>query len=340
MSPEVFRLGLTVTAFGLAWVLAEQVRRNAERLSLVQVPNARSSHSVPTPSGGGIAIAIAATLVGLFYATTDPRLWLILLTGAAAALLGFMDDRLDLPSSLRLAVHALLTAILLWAIGDLPSLATPLGPLHPILLYCLLSVAGIWWINLFNFMDGIDGIASSQAIFMVVALIALTLSDGVPTAGALIWWMSAVGSASIGFLILNWPPARIFMGDAGSNFVAFSIFAGAISLIAQGEIGYAIPVILGALFITDATVTLLRRITSGQRWFSAHRSHAYQRLSQRWQRHLPVTLLSIGINVLWLAPLAYVAQSFPELAWPVAVIAYVPLTAISVMSGAGKSLAN
>lgn len=340
MSPEVFRLGLTVTAFGLAWVLTELVRRNAERLSLVQVPNARSSHSVPTPSAGGIAIAIAATLVGVIYATSDAQLWLVLLTGAAAALLGLLDDRLDLPSSLRLVVHAVLVVVLLWTVGSLPELITPFGPMIPLLLYSLLAVTGIWWVNLFNFMDGIDGLASSQAIFMVAALIALTIIDGAPTAGALIWWMSAVGSACVGFLILNWPPARIFMGDAGSNFVAFAIFAGAINLITLGEIGYAIPVILGALFITDATVTLLRRIGSRQRWFSAHRSHAYQHLAQRWQRHLPVTLVFVGINAFWLAPLAYIAQRFPDLAWPIVVIAYAPLVILSLLCGAGKPQAN
>ena len=236
-----------------------------------------------------------------------------------------------------------------------------------------LMLLGTWWINLYNFMDGIDGIAASQALFMLLAgvlLRSLMLAEnGADTAPGLLerlqlqflttdpWSVGSliIAAATAGFLAHNWAPARIFMGDAGSLFLGFSILAvaglditGHLTWLREAQLtgetdvsaGYGIPVtswmILGALFITDATVTLLRRLLSGQRVGDAHRSHAYQRLSRHWNSHARVTLVYCLINVLWLLPLAALARLQPGQAWHLVALAYLPLVIAAYLLGAGR----
>ena len=236
-----------------------------------------------------------------------------------------------------------------------------------------LMLLGTWWINLYNFMDGIDGIAASQALFMLLAgvlLRSLMLAEtGADTASGLLdrlqlqflmtdpWSTGSliIAAATAGFLVHNWAPARIFMGDAGSLFLGFSILAvaglditGHLTWLREAQLtgetdvsaGYGIPVtswmILGALFITDATVTLLRRLLSGQRVGDAHRSHAYQRLSRHWNSHARVTLVYCLINVLWLLPLAALARLQPGQAWHLVALAYLPLVIAAYLLGAGR----
>ena len=236
-----------------------------------------------------------------------------------------------------------------------------------------LMLLGTWWINLYNFMDGIDGIAASQALFMLLAgvlLRSLVLAEtGADTAPGLLdrlqlqflmtdpWSTGSliIAAATAGFLVHNWAPARIFMGDAGSLFLGFSILAvaglditGHLTWLREAQLtgetdvsaGYGIPVtswmILGALFITDATVTLLRRLLSGQRVGDAHRSHAYQRLSRHWNSHARVTLVYCLINVLWLLPLAALARLQPGQAWHLVALAYLPLVIAAYLLGAGR----
>jgi Fuc2NAc and GlcNAc transferase len=201
----------------------------------------------------------------------------------------------------------------------------------------LLLFAGVWWINLFNFMDGIDGIAASQAVFMLVAAAVLGVWFHPGVADVSGWlWMLAVAAATLGFLRFNWPPARIFMGDVGSTYLAFMIFALALLSVREGWLTYPVWLVLGAVFVSDASVTLLRRMLAGERWFEAHRSHAYQRLSRRWGSHRRVTLLSISFNLLLLAPLAWTCLAWPRWAWVCVVLTYTPLAAAMLALGAGK----
>jgi len=204
-----------------------------------------------------------------------------------------------------------------------------------------LALAGVlvslWWINLFNFMDGIDGLAGMQALFMLAA------------ASSLSWWlqpeiahhglwaaMLATSAAALGFLVLNWPPARVFMGDAGSLFLGFVMVFFAQQTIASGWLSYPSWMILGALFIVDASVTLCVRLLRGERLHEAHRSHAYQRLARRWHAHRPVTLLYAGINLFWLWPLEACALRLPDDGWKLAMLAYIPLLAAVLWLGGGR----
>lgn len=312
----------------LAWVGTRLVLLHAGRLGLVQAPNHRSSHVKPTPYGGGLGIVLGGGVAGIWLAWVQGGvLWLISGLAFLLAVLGLWDDVRHLPARTRFAVQVLLCALLLQVLGA----PTPLA------LTGLLLFAGVWWVNLFNFMDGIDGMAASQAVFMLVAgavLGAWFHPEAIDAAGWL--WMLAVAAATLGFLVFNWPPARIFMGDMGSTYLAFMIFALALLSVRDGWLTYPVWLALGAVFVADASLTLIRRMLAGERWFEAHCSHAYQRLSRRWGSHGRVTLLAIGFNLLWLAPLAWACLAWPRWAWIYVVLAYGPLVTALLVVGARK----
>ncbi|WP_323015940.1 glycosyltransferase family 4 protein [Devosia sp.] len=313
----------------VALALTELVRRNAVRLRLVQIPNHRSSHTIPTPAGGGVAIAVVSTLAGLaagFFGGTD----LAVIAGFAAALavVGYADDVLDISARWRFLIQFIVVVGLVWIVQPL----APAQPLFAWLAGAVLVVAGVWWINLYNFMDGIDGIAGSQAIAILGC--ALWLVHGGDPIEAL--WIAATIGAVAGFLWFNWPPARIFLGDVGSNYLAVAILGLALHTSAEGTVTPAAWAILPAVFVTDATLTLLRRMLTGQSWFSAHRSHAYQHLSRRWG-HRPVTLLYLALTIAWCLPLALWTNADPTMAWLALPLAYAPLLVFVFVSKAGEA---
>lgn len=324
-----------------------------------------------------------------------------LLTGALIlGITGLWDDIKSLRVRDRLIAQAAAVALLFFTLGLIPGISaafwqgidTLRALLHqPAAGHDLLSMtlagavllillAGcIWWVNLFNFMDGIDGIAASQALFMLLAGVLLRslvpIEGSAPTravlhapAGlALVTPVAdphsvtslVVAAAVIGFLIHNWPPARIFMGDAGSLFLGYLILVVAAFDVASGSPGSLHPVptshaqaapeplagmlqplcvwlILGATFITDATLTLLRRLLRGENPGTPHRSHAYQRLSRHYDSHRRATLVYCLINLCWLLPLAIVATVHPDHAAETMILAYLPLVLLAWHFGAGR----
>lgn len=328
----------------LAWGVAFWVRFHAERLKLVQAPNHRSSHIQPTPNGGGSGVVLAGTLAGAGLALLNewPLAWVISAVALLLAAVGLRDDIRHLPIAMRFAVQIGAIAILLAVVGDMPAIDLAMGlSLSGLLLYVLLLLMGVWWTNLFNFMDGIDAIAGSQALIMLLAAACLSVW-GQPDIEVWVarnpgWiWMLCIAAATLGFLLLNWPPAKIFMGDVGSLYLGFMIFALALISVRSGGLSYPVWLVLGALFVVDATVTLITRMLRGERWYEAHRSHVYQRLSVRWSGHRPVTLLAIAINFLWLTPLAWACHVRPQWALEMVLVAYVPLVVGAVVLGAGR----
>jgi glycosyltransferase WbpL len=292
--------------FLLTWMLAGAFRYYALRTGLLDFPNARSSHAVPTPRGGGIAF-VATTLASVIvFAWLDSSLreiaTALVVGGLLIAVLGYIDDRQHLATRWRLLGHVAAAVWVLGWLGPMPSvplLGVPVALGWAGIALSLLYM--VWMVNLSNFMDGIDGIASVQAITTALG-------------GALLWWLAAPGQGWVvalgltacvaGFLIWNWPPARIFMGDSGSHFLGFVL--GALSLwCAQTapHLFWAWLVLFGC-FMVDATTTLVCRIARGERFDDAHCSHAYQHAARRFGRHLPVTLAVAAINVLWLLPIA------------------------------------
>jgi Fuc2NAc and GlcNAc transferase len=198
----------------------------------------------------------------------------------------------------------------------------------------VLAVLGLaWLLNLFNFMDGIDGLAGLQAVCVSVGGACLAWLAGAPDAGRAPLLLAA---ASAGFLVWNRPPARIFMGDVGSGFLGLMLGVLALDAarVRPGLLwGWAV---LLAVFVADASVTLLRRALRGERLSAAHRSHAYQRLVRRWGGHRPVTVLVGAIDVLWLLPLALATVHWPAAAAALTALAYAPLLVGVWCLGAGR----
>jgi Fuc2NAc and GlcNAc transferase len=320
-------------------LLTGWMRRVALSRGLLDVPNARSSHQIPTPRGGGVAIAVAASAGFCLLAAAhrlDVNLLIALLGGGTAvAVVGFVDDHRPLPASIRLAMHA---AAATWAVvwlGGLPPLRIADHVVQLGFGGYVLSVLGIvWTLNLFNFMDGIDGIAASEAVFIGVggALLAILSGFGGVSFGVDLVFAAACG----GFLVYNWPPARVFMGDVGSGFVGFVIAVLALATARLNSSAAWEWLLLGAVFFVDATVTLVRRIARGERAQDAHRSHAYQWLARRWKSHRRVTLATIFINVGWCLPCALIATLFPEYALWILVAALTALAVAVATAGAGR----
>jgi Fuc2NAc and GlcNAc transferase len=314
------------------------VRRYALRAKLLDIPNTRSSHSAPTPRGGGLAIALAffaASLLLTFLDLLDVRTMLALVAGGAIAWIGFLDDKRPLSAKLRFSVHlgAALTAVAV--LGGIPAqILNGLGASHNWIGLSLAVFVFVWATNLFNFMDGIDILAGSEAIYISAGGAILNLlNGGDPGLTAALLCLSA---ATLGFLPWNWPPARLFMGDVGSGFLGFTLTVFAVATSRRGGIPIEVWAILAGVFLVDASVTLVRRMARGDPWLEAHRTHAYQHLALRWRGHLPVTLVVGSINVGWLLPWAFFAARHQKYAMLCMMIALLPLVLLAVLAGAGK----
>ena len=324
-------------------LLTGLLRRQALARGRLDIPNARSSHQVPTPRGGGLAI-VAVFLAGLSLLLAGGQIgWSSFLplagAGAMVALVGWLDDRGHVAPGRRLAVHFLAAAWVLFWLGPLPPL--PLWPGYAAELGWAGQGLGalflVWLLNLYNFMDGIDGLAASEAISVSLAG-AFLAWQGLPDRGASLPPL-LLAAASAGFLAWNFPRARIFMGDAGSGFLGlvlgiFALQAG----ISRPGLFWAWVILLG-VFVVDATVTLVRRALRGERLSEAHRSHAYQILARRHGSHARVTMGAVAVNLCWLLPLAFTAARFPGAALFCLLVAYLPLVLFAVRAGAGEERA-
>jgi Fuc2NAc and GlcNAc transferase len=305
---------LVSAAFPLAVLFTGAVRRYAMRAGVLDVPNERSLHTKITPRGGGLSIAVLFLLgvAALVLAGEIPaRLGVALFGGGLlVAGVGWWDDRKPLPASVRFTVHVLAAAWSLWWLGGFTSLSLgrwtlALGPAG-----WVIGLFGIVWAtNLYNFMDGTDGLASSEAVTVGLAAGLLELGAGAWELAVLCWLLAA---ASAGFLVWNWPPAKVFMGDAGSGFLGFTFATLAVASDGQGALPLLGWALLLGVFLADATITLLRRMSEGEPWHKAHRTHAYQLAVQAGWSHGQVTLVVLGLNVV-LALLAGAAWRWPEL---------------------------
>lgn len=320
----------------LSALLTEWVRRFAEKRGIRDVPNARSSHDVPTPRGGGLTM-VMLTCVGLIWLlATDQAAWSvylsILIGGVLVGAVGFIDDIRSVGAAKRFMVHSIAALSFLLGLGAMPTLDFGLFELSGVLAIGWMVLYIIWFINLYNFMDGIDGIAGIEALSISLPLAILSLLH---QQHALSLMSVVVGASSLGFLFLNWSPAKIFMGDIGSGFLGFML--GVLGLLAvQAEVFGIIPfLILSGVFVIDATYTLLRRAVAGQRVYQAHRTHAYQQATKRGLSHGQVSTIVFGINLCWLMPLAFIAHHFSTYQFFIALVAFAPLIGVAVYLRAG-----
>ena len=262
------------------------------------VPNERSSHSTPTPRGGGLIIVLVclAGYVVLGSVLGLPISWGYFTGALIVAAISWLDDLYSVPFWARLLVHLAAAAILILDAGYWSDLFLPLLSVHiPLgnVFGALVTVAWlVWLLNAYNFMDGIDGIAGLQA---VLACVAWSVTAYFLNLESTLLYSGIVASSSAAFLIHNWQLAKVFMGDVGSAFLGFTL--GAMPLLARKESGTDAPVlpVVGLLFVWffvfDTGFTFVRRLASKQRVWEAHREHIYQKLIIEGAKHSTVTLL-------------------------------------------------
>jgi Fuc2NAc and GlcNAc transferase len=300
--------------FLISAALTWRIRSYCIDRGIVDVPNARSSHSRVVARGGGIGFSFlflgAVLILGIEKALPARVAAAFLGAGSLVILTGWADDRKGLSRSVRFGLHLLAGVWSVLWLGGIPRI--PVGPFDlnwgwaaaPLVILCI-----AWMLNLYNFMDGTDGIAAVEVLTVAAVSGVLCLLGGLTTI-AYVYWI--LGSAAAGFLVWNWPPARIFMGDAGSGFLGY-ILAGLAYWAWMSDVRLLWPcAILLAAFTADATTTLLLRMAGGEKWYEPHRSHAYQRLARR-RNHRWVALAVLMINVGVLGPAAYAAWLHPAL---------------------------
>ena len=320
--------------------ITRQLVKNSHRFAKMDVPNERSSHLTPTPRGGGIAF-VATSLVGIFILLLNNTLkkedlLALCCAGVIVAISGHLDDRQKISgATIRLVLHAIGAIVIVVGVGFPSQIFLFNRTFNTGLIGSILGVLYlVWLLNLFNFMDGTDGIAASEAIFVCLAGAILNyhvLSGTNHSAAAVV-----LAASTIGFLLYNWSPAEIFMGDVGSGYLGVMI--GGLSLLAakqQPELLW-VWIILLAVFVSDATVTLIRRLLRKQKPHVAHRSHTYQHLAILFASHAKVSLLVFAVNIVWLLPIAFLVANKQLEGTTGVVIAYFPLLIATFAIGAGK----
>lgn len=323
--------------FFLAFVMTYFMRHYALNKNIIDKPNERSSHSVPTPRGGGVAVVcsyLLALAVLIYSQQLTVHIGLTLMAASfVIALLGFLDDHGHINSMLRLAVHFLVAIGVVISLGGFAEVTAFNGLQLGFIANIIAVLFLVWLLNLYNFMDGINGIASVEVITTTVSLAILYTVLNTSLNSDLLWLLAA---CVFGFLLWNFPKAKIFMGDACSGFLGLTL--GILALIALKEnlALFCAWIICLGVFVVDATYTLIKRVLNGYKMYDAHRSHSYQILSRQWGSHTPVTLAVAVVNLLWLFPIAYITATqfwaYPEMA---VLIAYLPLILLALKLKAG-----
>ncbi len=311
--PDIIYL---LVLFAGSCFLTGYVRKYCLLHNLVDIPNQRSSHQQPTPRGGGLSIAagIVVTVIYLWSAGyIAPEAGLAIGAGCLlVAAVGWADDKYNLNAGWRMFLYTLAS---LWALYWLHAQET--GSNHELMIfmniqtYLLPAIGMVWLTNLYNFMDGTDALAMAQAVcagLMGGFIFYNTANYGL----AVLCW--AVVASSAGFGVWNWPPAKIFMGDVGSCTLGFGFGALALAGEKYNGAGILIWAILLSVFISDATLTLIMRICKKEKWYAAHRSHAYQKLTQMGISHRQLVTGVILMNIILIWPAACIASYFPDMA--------------------------
>jgi len=281
-----------IALFLISFSLTYFIKEYAIKKSLVATVNERSSHTVPTPHGGGIAVAIT-WFMGLSYFyyvhNINSSLYFSLMAGSIISVVSFFDDLYELSAKLRLLVQAMVAFLGLYFLGGFENLDMGFVTIYnQIVTNIFAFFMIIWFINLYNFLDGIDGYAGSEAIF--VGLAGFVLFGGNH-------FLVLVVSV-LGFLFWNWDKAKIFMGDVGSTLLGYNVAIFTIYYANQKPDNFWVWILLFSVFWVDATFTLLNRLRRKEKLSQAHKEHIYQKLTQKGWSHGQVVLLSILLNIL------------------------------------------
>ena len=296
-------------ALALTFALTPPLRRALAARGWLDHPDERRQHARPTPRGGGLAVLAGLAVALVVLALGDAGLWPVVGFALALGTLGWLDDRHNLAVRWRLLAQLVIAGMMVAGVGGITEVR--LGPwllFSPWLWNLLAVLGGVWLINLHNFMDGADGLASMQGIWSGLAFGAAFAWSGHQTEALVAWSLAA---AFAGFLVWNRPPARIFMGDSGSLLLGGMIAWLAISGVASEAVSVAISGLICLLFVVDATATLVQRLIRGERWYTPHRQHTYQCLLRFGWRPSQVLLLYGTVNFGLLLPAVVLAMVIP-----------------------------
>lgn len=288
----------------LSAVLIGIYRRLALRRSWLDSPNERSSHAATTPRGAGLVFALLIAGAAGFELQGHVGIQLTVMLALGIAIIGWCDDvRGGLSVRVRFLLYGLCAIIALALPYNDVIIRTDVGKLALLIFGLCVALGLVWLINLYNFMDGINGIAGTEAVFVMLSII--LLSSGTPYASLFQDFQFAACAAIVGFLLWNFPAGKVFMGDAGSAFLGFLFGALMLwSALLQGP-GPIVWLILLGIFIVDASYTLIIRMTTGQSWHQAHRMHAYQILTSHLGDHAYTVAVIMAVNLFWLLPFAW-----------------------------------
>jgi Fuc2NAc and GlcNAc transferase len=324
MVSEVIMFVVFSSVFFVSCICIFLYRKIAVRIGILANPNFRTLHINPIPVGGGIVFSMVI-VVGLLYhwwlnQSSNNLFLLLAVGGGVAALFGFLDDLKDIRAIKKFVVQLFLSGwALFWLDGGpllfidwIPSLIS-----IPVTILFL-----VWMMNGYNFMDGIDGMAISNAVFIsgtVISVLLLTHPES-----EFIVIMALLLASSSAFMLFNWPPASIFMGDAGSVFLGYLFGSVILITIMVGDITIWTWLVVFGYFFADLTMTQITRIIFVKKWYLAHRSHAYQNLARITGSHLKITGGVFFYNVVWILPLTLWSALYPEMALYAVVLAISP----------------
>lgn len=308
----------------LSWAATWAILRSLIRFELYDRPNPRSSHQRPKPRGGGLALVPVLLIAWIaavgWFGAAPPGFWPVLSAAAVLAVVSWIDDLRSLPVVLRLAVQALAVGIGVAAMGATDGTGPVFqGLLPPLLDRLAAGLLWLWFVNLFNFMDGIDGIAGVEAGSLGIGLMVVGAVAAWP--GANLVLPALLAAAVLGFLVWNWAPAKLFLGDVGS--VPLGYLLGWLLLTAAANGAWAPALILPLYYLADATITLARRAARGAKVWRAHREHFYQRAVQGGASHGQVAgqVLACNAILVLLATAATGARVWPAVAAAVVAVA-------------------
>jgi len=286
VNPTSLHLALIFAAtLAASLALTGLLRRWLLHRQILDQPNERSAHTTPVPRGGGIAVLLVLLPC---WGLIEPALWPLLIAGAGLGAAGWRDDVRGLSAWPKLLAQAIAVAAGLYVLGPMTGGFLPL-PLDLL----LAGIAWLWFVNAFNFMDGIDGIAGIEAVSIALGLTVLGLWFA--DFGDLAALGAALAGAALGFLFWNWHPAKLFLGDVGSQALGYLI--GFLLLRIAGEGAWAAALILPLCFLADATWTLLKRLKAGANIMAAHAEHIYQEAVRRGRNHAQVATAVLVANL-------------------------------------------
>jgi UDP-N-acetylmuramyl pentapeptide phosphotransferase/UDP-N-acetylglucosamine-1-phosphate transferase len=298
-------------AFLLSLILVGVATSVARRAGIYALPGARQLHTVVTPTGGGFGMVLALCLASWAAAFWIPLVWpwsayvapVLLLLAAV----GWIDDRRTVLPLLRFFIQLTVSfGLLILLRPSVPWLEWPVVGLGGIVL--------TWVMNMYNFMDGSNGMAGAQGLFAAAVVTVLSLAAG--HAGlAMIALLTAACCA--GFLPWNFPRPRVFMGDAGSVPLGFALGALLLLGVVEGVISVPVAALILLVFLIDSGWTLLTRMVKGERWYTPHKQHVYQRLIAHGWPHARVMLVYQAVNIMVVVPAIVLIHNYPDLAWPV-----------------------